>query len=173
MKKTILGLFLGLAFSQIAMAESAPEKQNHKNEYHFQVLSGSKVVVEFRQKVSFLDLENSDFEKLETNTYYEFCNRPGGKEITVQEGATGLVVVDEEAGLEQLNLSVQINTAKRAGKCQKPEMETVDVAISFPMIQTALKVEGSLGNSYVVTAARIQLDKDGNETIPKVNSEFK
>lgn len=161
MNKFLLTIAMGVALSSSALAQT----KDVKDLYFFQIKSGDKVLTEFEQKVSFKDLEKSDFSYQHETKYYKDCRSASSEMLSVTEGATGIVTYDEALDLEQLHISFDVNSSRKWGLCQEPKMENFEISLGFPFLNTEQTVEGNLGNLYTVSAGKIRIDQNTGEVI--------
>lgn len=161
MNKLLLACLLGVSVSTPVFAQT----KDVKDLYFFQIKSGDKVLTEFEQKVSFKDLEKSDFSYQHQTKYYKDCRSSSSEMSEVTEGATGIVTYDDELDLEQLHISFDVNSSRKAGLCHTPKMENFEISLGFPFLSTEQTVEGNLGNTYTVKAGRVRIDQDSGEVV--------
>lgn len=166
MKKLILATMFGLVFGASAIAQ----EKDVSNLYVFQIKSGNKVLTEFEQNISYVDIDNSDFSYQNKTKYYKDCRSENSETFEVDEGAQGVISFDPEIDIEMLHMSFDVNSSRRIGLCQEPKMENFEISIGFPFLSTTRIVEGSLGNQYTVQAEKVRVDsKTGKVIYPKFN----
>lgn len=164
MRKILLALMVGgTLFTGVT---ASAQVVSAKDTYLFQIKSGNKILTEFKQRVSSLDLENSDFSYQNTTKYTKDCTSDNPKEFTIQEGAIGILTPNEQDGYENLDIRFDVNSKRRIGLCYEPEMESFEISIGFPLLSTTQKAVGTLGNEYTINVGKIRY-VDGKEITPQ------
>lgn len=166
MKKLLLAVTLGFAFCTSAFTQ----EKDVSNLYVFQIKSGNKVLTEFEQNISYVDIDNSDFSYQHKTKYYKDCRSENSETFEVDEGAQGVISFDPEIDIEMLHMSFDVNSSRKIGLCQEPKMENFEISIGFPFLSTERTVTGTLGNEYTVQAGKVRVDnKTGKIVYPKFN----